>query len=73
MTPNMASKNDAWHGVGLSYFKIIDAMAGIVFDAMFDVKKLADFHIGNEILVLIVLSTISETSSRFKVKTAQIA
>jgi len=48
-------------------------MAGIVFDAMFDVKKLADFHIGNEILVLIVLSTISETSSRFKVKTAQIA
>jgi len=29
--PNMASKNDAWHGIVLSYFKMIDAMSGIVF------------------------------------------
>jgi len=48
-------KNDAWHGIGLSYFRLIDAMWGIVFWRHVWRQKLVHFHHGNGLFVLIVL------------------
>jgi len=42
LTPDMASKIDARHGIGLSYYWLLDAMYGIVYDAMSGAKKLAN-------------------------------
>jgi len=44
LTPVMASKNDARHGVDYSVQALLDAMPSIVFDAISGIKKLLNFH-----------------------------